>query len=70
MQRQETGEARVIPIILRACDWTHAPFGKLQALPTDARAVKIWENADEAFTDVARGVRSAVDDLRARTNDG
>ena len=33
--RHQRGEARVIPIILRACDWKRAPFAKLQALPKD-----------------------------------
>ena len=27
MERHEAGEARVIPIILRPCDWQRAPFG-------------------------------------------
>ena len=32
------GETRVIPTILRPCDWHGAPFAKLQALPKDAKA--------------------------------
>src|SRR5205085_1249843 len=35
MERHETGEARVIPIILRAIEWKGTPFEKLQVLPTD-----------------------------------
>src|SRR5438045_5413886 len=35
MERHERGEARVIPVILRPVYWKKAPFGKLQALPTD-----------------------------------
>jgi hypothetical protein len=37
MARHEDGQAIVIPIILRPCDWEDAPFGKLQALPKDAK---------------------------------
>src|SRR3569833_1507881 len=33
LERREAGEAVVIPVILRPCDWTHAPFAELQALP-------------------------------------
>lgn len=66
MERQEAGEARVIPIILRACDWTSAPFGKLQALPKDAKPVKQWEDQDEAFLDVAQGIRNAVEEIRSQ----
>lgn len=60
LERSSNREARVIPVILRACDWHSAPFGKLLALPTDARPVTSWPNQDEAFTDVVRGIRNAV----------
>lgn len=39
MERHESGEARVIPIILRPVDWEGLPFSKLQALPTDGNPV-------------------------------
>src|SRR5205823_1825905 len=57
MERHERGEAQVIPIILRPVYWQGAPFGKLQALPTDAKHVTgpSWHNLDEAFFDVAEG---------------
>jgi TIR domain len=42
MERHEAREARVIPVILRACDWHSAPFGKLQAFPKDGKPVKQW----------------------------
>ena len=54
MERQAEGTARVIPVILRDCDWHAAPFGKLLAVPTDGRAITLWPNIDQAFTDVAR----------------
>jgi hypothetical protein len=56
MERHDQGSAKVIPIILRSCIWSTAPFGKLQALPTDAKAVTSWSNRDEAFTDIAKGL--------------
>ena len=55
MERHERGEARVIPIILRPCDWRSAPFGKLQALPKDGRPVTQRSSRDKAFLDVASG---------------
>ena len=67
MERHEAEEARVIPIILRPVDWEGAPFGKLQALPMDAKPVTSWANRDEAFLDVARGIRAAVEALAAPT---
>lgn len=63
LERHEAGEARVIPVILRPCDWHSAPFGKLQALPTDGKAITKWGNRDEAFTVVAQGIRAAVKEI-------
>jgi hypothetical protein len=66
MARHDNGEAVVIPIILRDVDWHSADFGRLQALPKDARPITSWANQDEAFADVARGIRRAVAAMRAR----
>ena len=65
MERHSTGEARVIPVILRRVDnWQSAPFGRLKALPKDAKPVTSWDNLDEAFADVARGIRKVVEQLK------
>ncbi len=63
MERHEAKEAKVIPIILRPCDWSGSPFGKLQALPKDARPVTLWSNQDEAFLNVVKGIREAAEEL-------
>ena len=60
MERHEAGSARVVPIIVRECDWTQAPFGRLQALPKDALPVKSWEDRDSAWASVTRGLRQIV----------
>ena len=65
MERHARGEARVIPIILRRVYWQGAPFGKLQALPMDGKAITsaFWHNLDEAFYDAAKGIRKVIDEL-------
>jgi hypothetical protein len=65
LARHNSGEARVIPIILRPVDWTGAPFASLQALPKDGKPVVLWPNKEVAWVDVARGVRKAVEELSA-----
>jgi tetratricopeptide (TPR) repeat protein len=65
MHRHEAGEARVVPVILRPCDWSRAPFGKLQALPKNAEPVTRWADRDEAFLDVAKGIRRVADEMAA-----
>ena len=63
MNRHRAGEARVIPIILRSVDWEEAPFGDLQALPTDGRSIKGFRDRDKAFTHVAKEIRKVVKEL-------
>lgn len=65
LERESRHEARVVPVILRTCDWRSAPFGGLQGLPTDAKAVTSWQNRDEALNDVANGIRRIVGHLRS-----
>jgi len=60
MRRHHAGTACVIPILIRPVDWKEAPFSSLQALPRGNRAISIWPNRDEAFTQVARGIRQAI----------
>lgn len=63
MKRHEGGEARVIPVIFRECEWQDMPYGRLQALPTGAIPVQKFlpNRADEAYTDIAREIRKVVD---------
>lgn len=61
LERHARGEARVVPVILRSCDWTSTPLGKLKAVPRDALAITSWPNQDEAYTDVAREIRALVE---------
>jgi hypothetical protein len=66
MERHASGEACIIPVILREVDWKGAMFGKLQALPKNAEPITNWVNRDQAFADVARGIREAVEQLKKR----
>lgn len=66
LERHHAGAARVIPIILRPVDWSIAPFSKLQMLPSDAKPVINWDNPDNAFADIARGIRETVTDIIER----
>jgi TIR domain len=66
LERHDCHEVRVIPVILRSVDWHRSPFGKLIALPTDGKAVTSWQNEDEAFTNVAKGLRRVIDKLQSK----
>jgi TIR domain len=60
MERHENRTARVIPVILRKCDWQNLVFGKLVALPKDGNPVSGFSDKDEAYTQVAKGIYRAV----------
>jgi hypothetical protein len=68
MERHEAGDAVVIPVILRACDWMPLPFGKLLALPEDGKPIRQWADPDEAMLQVAQGVRKAATRLQKATS--
>ena len=64
LKRHDAGSARVIPVLLRPVEWHDSPFAKLQVLPSEARAVTLWPNQDEAFSDIAGKLREVLYDDR------
>jgi len=71
--RHERGEAAVIPILLKGCDYASAPFKRLLfALQPhhDAPPAAVYGRGgdpEEAFAAIAASVRRAVEELRKRT---
>lgn len=71
MKRHAAQQTVVVPIVVRAVDLDpedaqDLPFLKLQGLPTSLRPVTSWPNRDEAWTDVAKGLRATVKGIRER----
>lgn len=66
VERHDAGDAVVIPVILRACDWHGAPFGKLQAVPKDGKPVTLMPDRDAALLEVAQAVRAAAEAITAK----
>ncbi|MEM7770675.1 MAG: GUN4 domain-containing protein [Cyanobacteria bacterium P01_A01_bin.37] len=68
MNRHDAKDAVVIPVILRQCIWTDEPFSKLQALPKNGTPVisQTWHTPDEAFTDIANGIKKVANDIRQK----
>jgi len=67
MERHENGDARVIPVILRPCDWHDLPFGRLLAAPQDGKPITKWSDTDEAFLDVERAIKAAVKEIAEKS---
>ena len=60
LERHEKRDAIVVPIILKPCDWTETEFAKLQALPRNATPIIKWDDMDEAFYNVATGLKQVI----------
>ncbi len=54
-------ELLVVPIIIRPTDWEGSPFGGLSALPRNGKPVASWQDPDEAWLDIAKGIRKLVE---------
>jgi hypothetical protein len=65
LARHATGDACVIPVLLRPVDWQGAPFAHIQCVPRNEKPITSWSNRDEAFRDVARAIREAIEHLCA-----
>ena len=60
LERHEAKTAPVIPIIIRTCEWNDLPFGKLQAVPKNGKAISEWDNRDEAYTFIAKQINNVA----------
>ncbi len=69
LERHTANEVRVIPVVLRPCDWHDLPFGNLLALPTDGKPITLWANIDEAFLSVVQGIKKTLADLETTRAD-
>lgn len=65
LQRHKQGASVVIPVILRPCMWeSKKELSELQALPTDGKAVSQWSDADNAYTDIVKGIDRSIKRLK------
>ncbi len=66
LERHKNNESIVIPVLLRDVDWGTSELAELQALPEGGVPVKKWSDRDEAFANVARGIRKSIKERQAR----
>lgn len=63
LELNDSGKARVIPVILHPCDWQSLPFGKLLALPRDGKPISRYPNVHDALLEVALAVRAVAEEF-------
>lgn len=64
MNRRARGTMRVVAVVLRPCDWKSTQAAGFKLLPEDGREVTRWRSADDAFLNVAQGIRRVVAAVR------
>jgi hypothetical protein len=52
--------AQIVPVILRASDWSDSPFKALRPLPKNGKPVTSWSDQEAAWLDVQEGIRDVV----------
>lgn len=60
LEQSWVGKTRVILVLVRACNWKMGPLAELSPLPRNEVAITSWHNRDEAWKDVAGGIREAI----------
>ncbi|MEH2272072.1 MAG: tetratricopeptide repeat protein [Nostoc sp.] len=68
LEQNAAGKARVIPVLLRPTDWDNPPIDKLSPLPSNRKPIIRWDDRDEAFLEVVKGIRQEVARLVASLN--
>lgn len=65
LERHAKGEVRVIPVILKTCDWHDLPFGNLMATPDDGCPVVKFTYLEDGFYQVVKAIKKILKELGA-----
>lgn len=66
LDRHERGDAIVVPILARPCQWKDTEIAAIHGLPKDMRAVSLWQDRDLAWNHVADGITKIAKHIHAR----
>ena len=62
-ERHKLDEVRIVPIILRPCDWENSSLAHLAILPDRGKPLTLWPDQDAAFLSIIVGIRRVITDL-------
>lgn len=63
LARHKREDTLLIPILLRPVDLEGSPISDLKVLPSNGVPITKWRNRDEAFLDIVKGIRQAINTL-------
>lgn len=59
-EQRQNGKTRVVPIILKPCQWTKLDFAKHQALPSKGIPISSFSDRDTAWLEVVEGIEKVI----------
>jgi len=68
LSMHKEGRAQLIPIVIRAVDWSDSELSKIQGLPKDAVPIASWGNEDEAWVNVIGGVKKHIQEFKPKSH--
>jgi hypothetical protein len=63
-ERASSGQAVLIPLLLRSVDLACSPFSRIQLLPHNGCPVEMWSHPDEAWTEITKHLHALMTLLR------
>jgi tetratricopeptide (TPR) repeat protein len=66
LEQHQIRAATIIPVLLRPTLWEGLQFEHTHFLPQNGKAVSIWDDLDNALTDVAKGIHRVVEEIARR----
>ncbi len=71
LERAKTGQCRVIPVLLRACDYSDMPYTEYEMIPKEEhnqrlRPVSEWADQDNALTIIVKRIDKVSKAIEAR----
>lgn len=69
LARHEAGQVTLIPILLRPVNLEGTLLASLQCLPLNDKPVTKWENRDEAFLAITKGLQQLLSEMKSNTQE-
>ena len=66
LNRENKQEAKVIPIIIRPCNWELTSFKNLQALPFGGKPISTWGNHDLAYNEIVSSINQIIPEIERK----
>jgi len=60
LERAHQSSVRIVPVILRECDWLNAPFGGISAVPKYGKPIEDFSSRDKAYMEVVNVIKEEI----------